>query len=294
MLTAVVWGQENPVSISTDTLNIRIGEQIQYKIKVGALEQVVFPELKLDSLGKVEVVESLPIDTLKNYLEKKYLLTSFDSGIYVIPQQKVIIKGNNFLTDSLLVNVATVKVDTTQQKMFEIKSIKNEPKTLDDYKHLWWILALILLLIAFAVWYFVFRKKKVVESTKIYIKPIEEALQRLKELDEKQLLQQNKIKPYYTELTDIVRTYIEKEIHIPAMESTTNELLETIKDFNESSNLGISRETIAQLKEVLQSADLVKFAKSKPVIEEIKTHRNLSEQIVQQIKPLKQEENEVE
>ena len=294
MLTAVVWTQENPVSISTDTTNIKIGEQIQYKIKVNALEQVVFPNLQLDSLGKVEVVESLPIDTLKNYLEKKYLLTSFDSGIYVIPQQKVIIKGNNFLTDSLLVNVATVKVDTTQQKMFEIKSIKNEPKTIDDYKHLWWILALLLLLIAIAVWYFVFRNKKVEETPKIFIKPIEEALQRLKELDQKQLLQQNKIKQYYTELTDIVRTYIEKEIHIPAMESTTNELLETIRDFNESSNLGISKETIAQLKEVLQSADLVKFAKSKPVIEEIKAHRNLSEQIVQQIKPLKQEENEVE
>lgn len=294
MLTAVVWAQENPVSISIDTANIKIGEQIQYKIKVAALEQVVFPNLKLDSLGKVEVVATLPIDTLKNYLEKKYLLTSFDSGIYVIPQQKIIVKGNNFLTDSLLVNVATVKVDTTQQKMFEIKSIKNEPKTFDDYKHLWWILALVLLIIAFAVWYFVFRKKEVVEIPKIYIKPIEEALQRLKELDEKLLLQQNKIKPYYTELTDIVRTYIEKEIHIPAMESTTNELLETIIDFNESSKLGISKETIAQLKEVLQSADLVKFAKSKPIIEEIKAHRNLSEQIVQQIKPLKQEENEVE
>lgn len=294
MLTAVVWAQENPVSISIDTANIKIGEQIQYKIKVAALEQVVFPNLKLDSLGKVEVVATLPIDTLKNYLEKKYLLTSFDSGIYVIPQQKIIVKGNNFLTDSLLVNVATVKVDTTQQKMFEIKSIKNEPKTFDDYKHLWWILALVLLIIAFAVWYFVFRKKEVLETPKIYIKPIEEALQRLKELDEKLLLQQNKIKPYYTELTDIVRTYIEKEIHIPAMESTTNELLETIIDFNESSKLGISKETIAQLKEVLQSADLVKFAKSKPIIEEIKAHRNLSEQIVQQIKPLKQEENEVE
>lgn len=294
MLTAVVWAQENPVSISIDTANIKIGEQIQYKIKVAALEQVVFPNLKLDSLGKVEVVATLPIDTLKNYLEKKYFITSFDSGIYVIPQQKIIVKGNNFLTDSLLVNVATVKVDTTQQKMFEIKSIKNEPKTFDDYKHLWWILALVLLIIAFAVWYFVFRKKEVVEIPKIYIKPIEEALQRLKELDEKLLLQQNKFKPYYTELTDIVRTYIEKEIHIPAMESTTNELLETIIDFNESSKLGISKETIAQLKEVLQSADLVKFAKSKPIIEEIKAHRNLSEQIVQQIKPLKQEENEVE
>jgi hypothetical protein len=117
--------------------------------------------------------------------------------------------------------------------------------------------------------YFIFRKKIKKAVQKIYVAPIQEAMQRLKELDEKQLLQQNKIKIYYSELTDIVRTYIEKDIKIPALESTTNELIETIIDFNESSKLGISKETIKQLKEVLESADLVKFAKSKPIIEEI-------------------------
>jgi len=128
--------------------------------------------------------------------------------------------------------------------------------------------------------YFIFRKKEKKEVPKVNIAPIKEALQRLKELDEKQLLQQNKIKIYYSELTDIVRTYIEKDINIPALESTTNELIETINDFNESSKLGISKETIQQLKEVLQSADLVKFAKSKPIIEEIKSDRTTVEDIL--------------
>tara|TARA_R110001583_G_scaffold23999_2_gene87999 strand:- start:1344 stop:2933 length:1590 start_codon:yes stop_codon:yes gene_type:complete len=271
--------QESKVSIDVDTTNIRIGEQIQYKISVNETTNVIFPELKLDSLGKVEVVETFPIDTLKNILEKRYVLTSFDSGQYIIPQQKVLIKYNLFLTDSLLVNVSTVKVDTTQQKMFEIKSIKREPKTYDDYKHLWWWAIPILILFAILL-YFIFRKKKEKEVVKVYVAPIQEAMQRLKELDEKQLLQQNKVKIYYSELTDIVRTYIEKDIKIPALESTTNELVETIIDFNESSNLGISKETIKQLKGVLQSADLVKFAKSKPVIEEIKTDRNSVEEIL--------------
>ena len=75
-------------------------------------------------------------------------------------------------------------------------------------------------------------------------------------------------------------------------ESTTNELIETINDFNASSNLGISKETIAQLKEILQSADMVKFAKSSPIVEEIKGHRNLSERILQSLKPVKKEEEE--
>jgi len=275
----VGFAQENPVSIETDTTFIKIGEQIQYKIAVKESNNVVFPKLQLDSLGKVEVVESLPIDTIKNRLEKKYLLTSFDSGQYVVPKQLVLINNKQFFTDSLLVNVATVKVDTLKQKMFPIKSIKKEPKTFDDYKHLLWWLIPILILVA-VILYFIFRKKENKEVPKVYVAPIQEALQRLKELDEKQLLQQNKIKIYYSELTDIVRTYIEKDINIPALESTTNELIETINDFNESSNLGISKETIQQLKEVLQSADLVKFAKSKPIVDEIRNDRTIVEDIL--------------
>ena len=120
----VGFAQETPISISADTTNIRIGEQIQFKISVNQTDNVVFPDLKLDSLGKVEVVENFPIDTLKDKLEKKYVLTSFDSGQYIVPRQQVLINNQQFLTDSLLVNVATVKVDTTKQKMFLIKSIK--------------------------------------------------------------------------------------------------------------------------------------------------------------------------
>jgi len=273
------YSQENPVSVSVDTTSIRIGEQIQYKIVVKGNRNIVFPTFKQDSLQKVEVVEALPIDTLKNYLEKKYLLTSFDSGVYFIPKQEILINNSKYFTDSLLIKVATVKVDTLKQKMFEIKAIKSEPKTIDDYKHLLWLLLLILVVIA-VILYFVFRKKKEKEAVKIYIAPIQEAFQRLKELDEKQLLQQNKVKIYYSELTDIVRTYIEKDINIPALESTTNELIETIIDFNESSKLGISKETIKQLKEVLQSADLVKFAKSNPILEEIRNDRNSVELIL--------------
>jgi hypothetical protein len=293
LIGSISFSQENPVTIAIDTTSIKIGEQIQYKISVLKNGKVIFPKLKLDSLEKVEVVESLPVDTLKNTYEKKYVLTSFDSGRYTIPKQQVLINNKTFFTDSLLVSVATVKVDTLKQQMFPIKAIKSEPKTFDDYKPmLWWIL-LILAIIATAL-YFIFRKKEEKEEVKVVIAPIQEALLRLKELDEKQLLQQNKIKIYYTELTDIVRTYIEKDIYIPALESTTNELISTINDFNESSKLGISKETIQQLKEVLQSADMVKFAKSKPIVEEIKAHRNLSERILQNLKPVKETKNEVE
>lgn len=284
------FSQENSVKIAADTTFIRIGEQFTYKILVDGKPEVIFP--KLDSVKYLELIKSFPIDSLKNRLEKKYILTGFDSGRYVIPQQKIWINSKKYLTDSLLINVATVKVDTTKQKMYPIKAVKEEPKILDDYiPWLWWIVPIILVIVALIL-YFVFRKKKQVVVFKKQIPPMEEAIQRLKQLDEATYLKENRIKAYYTELTDIVRTYIEKDLHIPALESTTNELMDTITDFNKSSNLQISKETLLNLQRVLQSADLVKFAKSKPLVSEAEKDRVVTEQILQNIQPKKTEEED--
>jgi hypothetical protein len=215
--------QKTPtVSVKVDTTKIRIGEQINYQITVDDAENgVIFPKLQLDSLGKIEIIESLNIDTLKNRLIKKYKLTSFDSGRYVIPKQPIYIWNQPYFTDSILIDVATVAIDTTKQKMYPIKAIQNEPYTFDDFKsYLWWILG-ILLLIALIV-YFVLRKKETPEEIEARIPPYQLALTRLKALDEKQLWQKNKIKKYYIELTYIVRSYIERELNIPALESTTD------------------------------------------------------------------------
>lgn len=289
------FAQKNPIKIAVDTANIRIGEQIHLLLSANKTRNVIFPKLQLDSLGKIEVVQSLPIDTLKDRLEKKYVLTSFDSGKYLIPKQQILVNNKPYFTDSILINVATVKVDTLKQKMYEIKAIEKEPKIFDDYKNLLlWILAALILMAG--ILYYIFRKKKEKEEPKVLIAPIQEALNRLKELDGKHLIEQNKVKVYYSELTDIIRTYIEKDISIPALESTTDILIDTITDFNESSKLGISKETIANLKEVLKHADLVKFAKYDPGVNRILEDRNASEKLLQNLHPVKKDEikNELE
>jgi hypothetical protein len=278
------------VSTQIDTTTIRIGEQIHYQIIVEETDEVEFPKLELDSLKRIEVAESFKIDTLKNRLIKKYALTSFDSGRYVLPAQTVLIRNKKFLTNSFIIDVATIQVDTIQQPMHPIKDIKNEPYTFDDFKkYLWWLLA-ILLLVA-VILYFVLRKKPTPEEVIARIPPFELAKKRLQELDSKQLWQQNRIKQYYVELTDIVRTFIEREMNIPALESTTDELLETISDFNESSKLDIPKDTILKLKKLLQEADLVKFAKSKPLSNEIELHRNQAENIIDNLHPKFVEKN---
>nr|WP_240561383.1 hypothetical protein [Tenacibaculum aquimarinum] len=272
------------VKVEIDTANIRIGEQFQYKISINETENVIIPKLALKGL---EVVDSTKIDTVKNSLIRKYILTGFDSGAFYIPQQQVFIKNQAFLTDSLLVNVATVAVDTTKVKKFAIKGIKSEPYQFDDFKNLiYWILAA-LIVIGLLVYYFFFRKKKEEEELIIVptLAPFEEAMEKLQQLDEKLLWQNNHVKKYYSELTDIVRGYIERELNIPALESTTDEVIDTLVDFNNIKSIETSKETIKTLKGLLQEADLVKFAKSKPMALEIEEDRKDAENIIANLKP---------
>lgn len=271
------------VSTKIDTTKIRIGEQFQYEIIVNETNNVQFLKLKLDSLKRIGIVKSHKIDSLKNQLIKKYTLTSFDSGRYVLPSQTVLIKQKAFLTDSFIIDVATVAVDTIKQPMHHIKTINNEPYTFADFQVYFWGL---LILIAIAIiLYFVLKDKPTHEEIISRIPPFDLAKQRLKELDSRKLVKQNRIKLYYIELTDIVRSYIERELNIPALESTTDELMETISDFNSSSNLNIPKETLLKLQELLKEADLVKFAKSKPLLNEIELHRNDAEKIIDNMHP---------
>lgn len=276
---------QSPIKMEVDTTNIRIGEQIEYKLTVDNTETVVFPKLEMDSLKKVEVVEDLPVDTTKTKFIKKYLLTSFDSGSYVIPQQEVLINAKNFKTDSLLIAVSTVKVDTLKQKLFPIKAVKNQPIIFDDYALYVWIGLAILLLIIAIVLYVVLRKKKEEIPLEERIPPYQLAMQRLGELDAKELLKQDKIKLYYIELTDIIRSYIERELKIPALESTTDELIEMILDFKSMDKLDLPKETIKNLQKLLQEADLVKFAKFKPIAIEVEGHRSQTENIINNLRP---------
>ena len=290
----ISFAQETMVKAEIDTTNIRIGEQFNLKISVDETQNVILPKLQLKGL---EIIDSTKVDTVKNSLIRKYILTGFDSGAFYIPQQQIFVKNQAYLTDSLLVNVATIAIDTTKVKKFPIKSIKKEPLTFDDFKIYLYILLAALAIIGFWIYWFVIRKRKEEEEEPTYkaLPPYEEALYKLNELDEKLLWQNNKVKEYYSELTEIVRGYIERELNVPALENTTDEVLEMLKDFKDSEVILTSQETIDKLKSLLREADLVKFAKSKPLALEIEEDRKDAEDIIGNLKPkpiVEEKENE--
>ena len=289
------------VKVTTSTKNIKIGEQIEYKISVQAPVDaaVVFPEGQ--TFGALEMVKTNPTDTLKEAgkfrLEKAYYLTQFDEGKYTIPQQKIQISHKDFYTDSLLVEVHNVAVDTLKQPLYDAKPIAEV--TSPSSSHLWlWIVGIVaLLLTAAALYFFVFRKKKLsAEEERKKLPPFERAIQDLKDLQNSKYLIESQHKAYYTRLTDIVKEYLEDEVHILAKESTTDELLAKINDLQQTGKLHLSAETISNLKRVLQNADLVKFAKSKPSDNNAEYDRETIENVViktQEAIPVIQPEDQI-
>ena len=277
LFTTFVFAQQKQVVTSIDTIKNKIGAEFKLSIKttVDTSSKVIFPKLK--NFGALEVIQSYPIDTIKTdgryELVKKYGLTQFDSGRYVIPSIKIFINSKPFMTDSLLVEVANVKVDTLKQKMFDIKNIAPADNSIGN----WWkyllILALIIGIGAFIYWYIKKHQKKKLEE-EIFKTPIEKATSLLNNLEKKELWQKGEVKAYYSELTDIARNYIEEAIEIPAMESTTSELIQGLKAASVKKKMTVSQETIENLERVLKQADLVKFAKSKPLDFEITEDRN--------------------
>lgn len=268
-----------------DTTFIKIGEQVIWTVTVetDSTAQVIFPDGQ--TFSPLETVEAFATDTTRKNdrltLEKSYALTQFDSGSYKLPTQRIEINGKGFFTDSLQIDVATIPVDTLNQKLYDIKPLIEVEKSISD----WWkiLLAVIigLALLGGLLYWFVFRKKSLTEEEKVaLLPPYDRAMLELGKLENSKYLIQDEYKKYYSELTDIVRSYLEEDVHVSALESTTDQLIDKLEMMTDAGELELDKDTISQFKRILQTADLVKFAKSKPETSVAEQDRKSIEQIV--------------
>jgi hypothetical protein len=253
-----------------DTNSGLIGDHIHLKLSAEINKDylVTFPALS-DSIGKLQIIAKSKIDTIKNNnfitLNQNITITAFDSGYFQIPQLYFILqrKGDSTTipsaTDALSLTFHSVAIDTTKP-IKDIKPPLDVPFDIFDY--IWYFVVLILIVAGtyFGLRYYKLHKNKIQEKPKYDPKiPAHiQALLDLEKLEQERLWQNGKVKEYYSALTDIFRLYIERRFAFPALESTTNEILYQIEQF-------ISGEQILKnLKYVLETADLVKFAKEIP------------------------------
>lgn len=297
-IQSVFWGgccalfslsANSQVSSSIDSTAIKIGEELRYSIKVDTdtTALVVFSEAQ--TFQPLEIINSYPIDTMRKgayyKLTKTYGLTQFDSGVYTLPRQKVLIVDKTYYTDSLKVQVNPVAIDTTKQKLFDIKPIVEVHKT----RSISWLNAalflLIFLFVGLGLYWFFWRKKPLTEAEKIAaLPPYERARLALEKLDEELYFKNKDVKTFYSDLTLILRQYLDEKVYDQSLESTTDELVFRLKTLQAANQITLSANTIKNIEIILKRADLVKFAKSKPDFELAKLDKGTIGVEIEQVK----------
>ncbi len=277
LLVAAAYGAQPPtIRVSVEPDSIQIGDRFTYTIEVERdLVQVVeFPEIGEDPESGIELVASLPVDTLAREgrrlrLQKRYVMAAFEEGLIRMGHGEVLYADKNIL-DTLRSEqapelfVATFPIDSTSHAIFDLKAQKTLPFRFGEISgYFWWgLLALALLAGAvYVLWRYLVRRGR---SLRHPFRPAPElpphvvAIRALEMLHNQKLWQNNRHKSYYSGLTDILRTYIVARYGFGAMEMTSDEIIGTLKNFE------LPAKSAYDLQTVLRDADLVKFAKATP------------------------------
>ncbi len=257
------------VTAKIDSASIKIGQQTDIHLELTQPQgaKTKFPIVKDSLLSGLEVIrvqrDTSILPDKKQQIRAKITVTAFDSANYVIPPFRFVNGKDTLLTNELSLKVIPVLVDTLKQGLYDVKPIYEFGT---DWTFIFIIIGIIALFIAAIVFFIIYylKKKKqkpapVIEAPVVEIKidPKEWALKELQRIQAEKIWQQGKVKQYYTEITEVVRQYIEQQMNIIALEMTSDEILYNLKK-------KINAEAYHSLKELLTTADLVKFAKFVP------------------------------
>lgn len=260
LILAVVSHAQVQVTASVDSTKILIGGRSHYFITVYAPKgtKISFPEFnnKKEIVSDVEVL-SAKSDTAdangKVRIRRIYTITAWDAKRYTIPAQKVIVGGTTKTTGNVALNVQAVPIDTVKSTPMPPDDIQKVPFSWGEWVPviLVIVLALILICIVFYLYRILCHKKngRTPKNTRA-LSYYEQAKHDLSEIAANKMLYAEQ-KAYYTDVTNVLRKYISQRYNINALEMTSHEILESMKDVCD----------VSELKVVFNTADLVKFAK---------------------------------
>lgn len=261
--------------VELDTNYMLIGDQqhLTFKVRCASGIKIVFPQLKDTVVHGVEIIsgpsrDSVLEDDGRWLYREKYVITAFDTGVYVIPPMPITLEGeefNNVLrTDPTGFAVNTYEVDP-QKGNYDIVLPYATPWTFSEVLPyiLWSLLGFaIVAVLCFLLWRFK-KHKPLFTSEKEKVPPYVLAMQSLDSINGEKLWQAGREKEYYTRLTDTVRAYLSGEFGISAMEQTSTEILKAMQVCDK-----INSGECSKIAELLTTADYVKFAKFTPLQDE--------------------------
>ena len=256
--------QSVTVEAKIDSLQILIGEQakVQLQVAMDAKQLAVFPAYTDTLVRGVEIIETVKPDTQflndrqRMLITQEYIITSFDSALYYLPPMPVTVDGKEYRSKALALKVYSMPVDTLHpDQFFGQKTVMKAPFAWEDWYGLMACGALIIIRIR--------DNKPIIRKIKVEPKlpPHQAAMKEIERIKSEKVWQKGEPKTYYTELTDTLRTYIKDRFGFNALEMTSSEIIDKLLEMND-------KDAISDLKELFQTADLVKFAKHDPQMNE--------------------------
>lgn len=266
--------QNVTVDVSIDSLQRFIGEQARIKLEVScaASQQVQMPLFSDTLVTGVEVIDIAKADTQyinnreRMLITQEYVVTSFDSATYYIPPFEVMVDEVPYHSKSLALMVYPMEIDKENpETIFGPKNIFEIPLSWADWKGIVWNLLLLIPLLI-AIIYLIIRlmdNKPIIKKVKFEPKlpPHQQAMMEIERIKTEKSWQKGDPKGYYTELTDVIRIYIHERFGFNAMEKTSTEIIEYLQENKD-------KQAIEDLKVLFETADLVKFAKYAPLLNE--------------------------
>ena len=268
-------GAQVSVTAQLKTQEILIGDQVRLTVRISLPSNTAFKSVKikeaLKQVPKVELVEQGSLLTVaqepQQILEQQFVLTSFEAGSYEIPPITIDFEEGGLTksasaSTALPLKVGSIPVNAERDTLRAIKDINREEIRVSDFIFPALIVLALLTLLGLSIYYLLRRKQK--QQPAVILPPPppppahETALQKLLALEQSDLLDNGEVNVFQTQLTYILREYLEGRYGIHALESTTDDILASLR------NIGVPDEWRVQLRKMLQTADLVKFAKAQP------------------------------
>ncbi|MBR1787714.1 MAG: hypothetical protein IJ762_00785 [Bacteroidaceae bacterium] len=269
------------VEARIDSMQILLGEQtgVTLSVTCDAKSLVEMPVYQPGEMMTplVPVMNMLPADTARlnggkrMTVSRKYLITSFDvkplgDTLYNLPPLTVKVDGREYPSNNLALKVYSMPIDTVHlDQFFPPKTVMPAPFAWEDWRLIVWSSLLLLLLVVCATVLSVslHTGKPLIQiiRRKVKLPAHKVALTEIERIKTERTWAQEDSKEYYTQLTDTLRTYIQDRYGFSAMEMTSGEIIDRLTQENDE-------EALRELRELFQTADLVKFAKYQTLINE--------------------------
>ncbi len=280
------------VKSQVDTATVTIGDHIRYSIIIDRKKgvRIIQPGQGIN-LGQFEIKDydfHEPQEKDGRIIERyDYVIAAYDTGRFTIPPYPLAYFPSSADSVPSIIEAPAIEIYVKSvlkgEEAPQLKDIKPPIDIPFNYRRLLVVL-LILLLVGGAIFFAYRLWKRKQEKGYLFTPPPppppahEQALADLQKLFASDLLQNEQFKEFFTRLSEIIRTYLERRYFIAALEETSSEILNDLQEH-------ISEDELKDLlKDILTVSDLIKFARYRPQPDEVERIKNEAVAFVERTK----------